>query len=131
MLGTVYLKLLYSKTNNHPHRFDVFSNVFRPQKRRAYLANLLNAISAIAARPEEMLHENLAHFVQKVFGVMGVFAYENETKTLLKTFFTNLVSHSAIIRRSAAIAITAIISNNRKSEILLALVVEYLTGQML
>ncbi len=102
--------------------------IFRPQKRRAYLANLLNAISVIAVRPEEMLHESLAHFSQKVFSVMGLFAFENETKTLLKTFLTNLASHSAIIRRSAATTIAAIISNNRKSDMLLALVVEYLTG---
>lgn len=77
-----------------------------------------------------MLHETLAHFAQKVFSVMGLFAFENETKTLLKTFLTNLASPSSIIRRSAAIAVTAIVSNNRKSEMLLALVVEYLTGEI-
>jgi hypothetical protein len=31
---------------------------FRPQKRRAYIANLFNAISMIANRKEEMLHES-------------------------------------------------------------------------
>lgn len=100
----------------------------RPQKRRAYLANLLNAISVIANRKEEILHESLSNFVSKVFTVMGEFAYENETKTLLKRFLTNLSSSSSIIRRSAASAISIIISTNRKSDVLLALVVEYLTG---
>lgn len=75
-----------------------------------------------------MLHESLSNFVAKVFNVMGVFAFENETKTLLKGFLTNLSSNSSIIRRCAANAITTVISTNRKSGVLLALVVEYLTG---
>jgi len=106
------------------------SNYFcRPQKRRAYLVNLFNAISIISKRKEETLHESLANFVQKVFAVMGIFAFENETKTLLKVFLTNLSSESAIIRRSSATAIAAIISNNQKSDKLLALVLKYLTGK--
>ena len=60
---------------------------------------------------------------------MGIFAFENETKTLLKVFLTNLSSESAIIRRSSAMAIAAIISNNQKSDKLLALVLKYLTGK--
>ena len=85
-------------------------------------------MSTIAKRSEEILHESLSYLTQKVFAVMGVFAYENETKTLLKIFLSNLESESAIIRRSAANAITSIIANNRKSETLVALVVEYLAG---
>lgn len=61
---------------------------------------------------------------------MGIFAFENETKTLLKVFLTNLSSESAIIRRSSATAIAAIISNNQKSDKLLALVLKYLTGKI-
>ena len=75
-----------------------------------------------------MLHESLSNFVYKVFTVMGIFAFENETKTLLKVFLTNLASTSPIIRRCASNAITVIVSTNRKSDVLLALVVEYLTG---
>lgn len=94
------------------------------------MANLFNAISVIASRKEEILHESLSNFVSKVFTVMGVFAYENETKTLLKGFLINLASSSSIIRRCAANAISVIISTNRKSDVLLALVVEYLTGSL-
>lgn len=72
----------------------------------------------------------MANFVQKVFAIMGIFAFENETKTLLKVFLTNLSSESAIIRRSSATAIAAIISNNQKSDKLLALVLKYLTGKI-
>lgn len=93
------------------------------------MANLLNAIANIATRNEEILHESLAHFIQKVFKVMGVFAYENESKNVLKLFLQNLESESATIRRSAAISISAIISTNRKSEMLLSLVAEYLIGE--
>ncbi|XP_046649350.1 huntingtin-like isoform X2 [Daphnia pulicaria] len=112
-------------------RFAELCHLARPQKRRAYIANLFNAISTIANRKEEMLHESLSNFVCKVFNVMGIFAYENETKILLKGFLANLSSSSSIIRRCAANAITVIISTNRKSDILLALVVEYLTDQIL
>ncbi|EFX77022.1 hypothetical protein DAPPUDRAFT_106588 [Daphnia pulex] len=112
-------------------RFAELCHLARPQKRRAYIANLFNAISTIANRKEEMLHESLSNFVCKVFNVMGIFAYENETKILLKGFLANLSSSSSIIRRCAANAITVIISSNRKSDILLALVVEYLTDQIL
>lgn len=63
--------------------------------------------------------------------MMGIFAFENETKILLKGFLSNLSSASSIIRRCAANAITGIISTNRKSDVLLALVVEYLTGMLL
>lgn len=108
--------------------FTKSSIICRPQKQRAYLANLLSAISNMANRKEEALHESLAYFIQKVFGVMGLFAYENESKTVLKVFLENLESESATIRRSAATSITAIISTNRKSEMLLSLVSEYLIG---
>ena len=60
---------------------------------------------------------------------MGVFAYENETKTLLKIFMGNLSSESAIVRRCAASAISSIITNNRKMIVMLLLVVNYLTGE--
>ncbi|XP_057364436.1 huntingtin-like isoform X1 [Daphnia carinata] len=113
------------------NRFAELCHLARPQKRRAYLANLFNAISVIANRKEEMLHESLSNFVSKVFSVMGIFAFENETKILLKGFLSNLSSKSSIIRRCAANAITVIISTNRKSDVLLALVVEYLTDQIL
>ena len=99
-----------------------------PQKRRAYLANLLNAISAIASRKEEILHESLALFIQKVFIVMGPFAYENETKTLLKLFISNLSSESSVIRRCASTSISVITFNNRKPDVMLALVLDYLLG---
>ena len=60
---------------------------------------------------------------------MGIFAFESETKALLKIFLNNLASESSIIRRSSANCISAIITSNRKSENLLHLVVEYLTGK--
>lgn len=107
----------------------ITTNSISPQKRRAYLANLLNAISVICGRKEEMLHESLSNFVTKVFNVMGIFAFENETKSLLKGFLSNLAASSPIIRRCAANCITTIISTNRKLDILLVLVVEYLTGK--
>ena len=105
--------------------------LFSPQKRRAFLANLFNAITNIASQKEDVLHESLSHFIQKVFSVMGIFAFESETKALLKIFLNNLASESSIIRRSAASSITAIITYNRKSENILYLVVEYLTGMWL
>ncbi|KAK4002443.1 hypothetical protein OUZ56_004272 [Daphnia magna] len=113
------------------NRFAELCHLARPQKRRAYLANLFNAISVVASRKEEMLHESLSYFICKVFPVMGIFAFENETKILLKGFLSNLSSKSSILRRCAANAITVIISTNRKSDVLLALVVEYLTDQIL
>lgn len=92
------------------------------------MANLFNAITNIASQKEDVLHESLANFIQKVFSVMGIFAFESETKALLKIFLNNLASESSIIRRSSANCISAIITSNRKSENLLHLVVEYLTG---
>lgn len=127
-------------------RFAELAHCIRPHKGKAYISNLVPCIVKIVERNEEQLHECLVSSLQKILKALGCFTtdtdvkvnfrlskcirvlYKNTFQALLKAFFGNIGSPSAVTRRSAASCILTICLNCRKPPIFINYVANNVTG---
>lgn len=70
-------------------RFAQLGHMIRPIKGKAYVANLVPCIVAIARRPEESVIETLANSLPLILKTLGNFTSDNNIKVSLPQDFFN------------------------------------------
>ena len=98
-------------------KFADLSPSTRPQKRRAFMANLVPVLVKAARRNEdESVQEAMAKALPKILSVFGIFATDNEIKSLLKVFSANLfcAANSPAVLRSSALIVASVAASNKR-----------------
>ncbi|XP_067936803.1 huntingtin-like [Watersipora subatra] len=95
-------------------RFAELAPLIRPQKRRAFVVNLLTCVVKMAERHEEALQECLMSAMSNISSTLMSFAADSEVKAYLAPFITNLCSTSAVVRRVGSTCASLIALHSRK-----------------
>ncbi|XP_046737508.1 huntingtin isoform X1 [Diprion similis] len=107
-------------------RFAQLGHMIRPLKGKAYVANLIPCIVAIAQRSEESVIETLANSLPLILKTLGNFTTDSNVKTLLNAFCQNIPSPQAVFRRTAANMILTTCLNSRNPQAFLLYVLQYM-----
>ncbi|XP_064465594.1 huntingtin-like [Ornithodoros turicata] len=113
-------------------KFGDLCHLIKVQKCRPYTVNLLPCFVRISERTnEESVQEALTNTIVKMMPVVGQFTSDNDIKMLMRAFLRNLSCPSALVRRSAALALVTVCQWSRKPNVFFLSLLQELFGLVL
>lgn len=113
-------------------KFGDLCHLIKVQKCRPYIVNLLPCFVRVSRRTEEeSIQEVLTNTLVKAMPVLGQFTNDGDIKMLMRAFLPNLSCPSALVRRSAALALVTVCQWSRKPNVFLLTLLNELFGQVL